>query len=217
MKLLDGRKLGPCDVLGGTHHRSALPCSCRTKRWCRQSRCSQWCSCRTLRIWGPMPNLFSLLSGKRHCCTLFTVMWVCVHHVNSLVMWTPWNLDLLTRSNTGPINVDGGMLGPPFPVVHNQLLCLADVEVQCNDSVKQSMLQSPMSQWKEILALSLSILLSRDWTFASTILGSGGLFARCLTRTTLLLPFLWRQHLGVAPRMNGAASGSPNKGSRSGK
>ena len=34
-------------------------------------------------------------------------------------------------------------------------------------SVKQSMLQSLMSLWKEILALSSSILLSRDWTLAS--------------------------------------------------
>ena len=27
-----------------------------------------------------------------------------------------------------PVDVNGGMLGPLFPVVHDQLLCLADVE-----------------------------------------------------------------------------------------
>ena len=34
-------------------------------------------------------------------------------------------LDLLHYS---PIDVNGGVLGPLFPIVHDQLLCLADVE-----------------------------------------------------------------------------------------
>ena len=34
-------------------------------------------------------------------------------------------LDLL---HYGPVDVNGGVLGPQFPVVHYQLLCLADVE-----------------------------------------------------------------------------------------
>ncbi len=42
-------------------------------------------------------------------------------------------------------------------------------------SVKQMMLQSLMSHWKLILALRSSILLSKDWTLASKILGRGGL------------------------------------------
>ena len=43
-------------------------------------------------------------------------------------------------------------------------------------SVKYRMLQSLMSLWKAILAQILSTLLSRDWTLAKSILGSG---ARC--------------------------------------
>ena len=34
-------------------------------------------------------------------------------------------LDLLHYS---PLDVNSGVLGPPFPVVHDQLLCLDDVE-----------------------------------------------------------------------------------------
>ena len=34
-------------------------------------------------------------------------------------MWTPRNLKL---------EVKGGMFSPPFPVVHDQLLCLAHIE-----------------------------------------------------------------------------------------
>ena len=34
-------------------------------------------------------------------------------------------LDLLPYS---PVNVDGGVFGPPFPVVHDHLLCRAHVE-----------------------------------------------------------------------------------------
>jgi hypothetical protein len=49
---------------------------------------------------------------------------------------------------------------------------------ESNDSVKQSMLQSLISLWKEILVLSSSTLLSRDRTLASNILGSGGCCAR---------------------------------------
>lgn len=44
-----------------------------------------------LRIRGPMPNLFSLLRGKRHYLALFTTVQVCVGHGKS-VMWMPRNL-----------------------------------------------------------------------------------------------------------------------------
>ena len=50
-------------------------------------------------------------------------------------------------------------------------------------SMKPSMLQSPMSLWKEIFTLSLSTLLSRYWRLASNILGSGGWCVRLLSRT----------------------------------
>ena len=43
-------------------------------------------------------------------------------------MWTPRNLKLSTRSTTAPVDVNGGLFGSPFPVVHDQLLCLAHIE-----------------------------------------------------------------------------------------
>ena len=46
----------------------------------------------------------------------------CVDHVNCLVMWTPRNFKLLTHSA-----IDGGVVTLTFPVVHDQILCLADV------------------------------------------------------------------------------------------
>ena len=71
---------------------------------------------------------FPTPEGKRCCRALFTTVWVCVDHVNSSVMWIPRNLKLSTLSPVAPKNVDGGMLARPFPVVHDQLLSLADVE-----------------------------------------------------------------------------------------
>lgn len=80
------------------------------------------------------------------------------------------------------------------------------------------MLQSLVSLWKKILALRLSTLLSRNWTLASIILGSDGWYAHLLslTKSSLLVPLLWRRCLGAAPGMNGIASESSNKGSNSG-
>ena len=40
-----------------------------------------------------------------------------------LVMWTPRNL-----LQYSPVNVNGGLSGPPFPVVHDQLHCLVHIE-----------------------------------------------------------------------------------------
>jgi hypothetical protein len=37
-------------------------------------------------------------------------------------------LEALDPLHYSPIDVNGGVLGPPFPVVHNQLLFLAEVE-----------------------------------------------------------------------------------------
>ena len=39
-------------------------------------------------------------------------------------------LDLLHFS---PVDVNGGLFGPPFPIVHDQLLCLADIEGEVSD------------------------------------------------------------------------------------
>ena len=47
-------------------------------------------------------------------------MLVFVDHVDTK------ELEALNTLHYSP--VDGGVLSPPFPVVHNQLLCLADAE-----------------------------------------------------------------------------------------
>jgi hypothetical protein len=75
-----------------------------------------------------MPNLFSLLRGRRRYRAFFTTMLLCVDHVNyrsDVDSKDPEALDLLHYS---PVDVDGGVLGPLFPVIHDQLLCHADVE-----------------------------------------------------------------------------------------
>ena len=38
------------------------------------------------------------------------------------------DLKLSTRSAYSPVEGNGGVLGPPFPVVHNHLLCLGHFE-----------------------------------------------------------------------------------------
>ena len=65
-----------------------------------------------------MPKLFSLLWEKRSCRALFTTVLVCLDHDSLLVMWTPLQ----------PIDVNGGLFGLPFPIVHDQLLSLAHIE-----------------------------------------------------------------------------------------
>ena len=37
-------------------------------------------------------------------------------------------LEALNLLHYSPVDENGGLLGPPFPVVHNQLLCLDHVE-----------------------------------------------------------------------------------------
>ena len=64
-----------------------------------------------LRIWEPMQNIFSLLSGNRICRALFTTVLVCLDHNSLLVMWTQGTLKLL---NYSPVDENGGMLGPLF-------------------------------------------------------------------------------------------------------
>ena len=53
---------------------------------------------------------------------------VCVDHIKSLVMWTTRNLKLSIHSTTAPQDVDGDVLSLFSPIVHDQLLGLADVE-----------------------------------------------------------------------------------------
>ena len=38
------------------------------------------------------------------------------------------DLDTLNPLHFSPVDVNGVLFGPPFPVVHDQLLCLAHIE-----------------------------------------------------------------------------------------
>ena len=74
-----------------------------------------------------MPNLFSLLSRKRFCRALFDCLGVLgpCYFVGDV---DAKELEALNLLNYSPIDENGGVLGPPFPVVHNHLLCLDHVE-----------------------------------------------------------------------------------------
>ena len=102
-----------------------------------------------------MPNLFSLLRRKRFCRALFTTVLVCVDHDSSLVMWTPSNLKLSTRSTTSPVDVIGGLFGLPFPVVHDQLLCLAYIEGEV-------VVLAPHCQFSDCLPIGCSIVVGEQ-------------------------------------------------------
>jgi hypothetical protein len=69
-----------------------------------------------------MPNVFSLLRDNRPCRALFTTVWTMIS------MWTMRNMKLLTRSTTTLSMWMGASSNLTFHVVHDQLLCLADVE-----------------------------------------------------------------------------------------
>ena len=43
-------------------------------------------------------------------------------------MWNTKELEALDPFHYSPVDVNGGVLAPPFPVVHDQLVCLAHVE-----------------------------------------------------------------------------------------
>ena len=75
-----------------------------------------------------MANLFSQLRGKRLRCALFTTVLVYVDHDRFCDDVDTKELEALNLLHYSPIDVNGAMLGRPFPVVHVQLLCIADVE-----------------------------------------------------------------------------------------
>ena len=75
-----------------------------------------------------MPNLFSLLRGNRCVRALYMTVLVCLDHDSLLVIRTPRLLEALNLLRYSPVNENGDVLGPPFPVVHDNLLCLDHVE-----------------------------------------------------------------------------------------
>ena len=57
----------------------------------------------------------------------FTTVLVGLDHDSWFVMWTPRNFTL-DQLHYSPVDVNGGLFGPPFPVVNDQLFCLDHVE-----------------------------------------------------------------------------------------
>jgi hypothetical protein len=53
------------------------------------------------------------------------------------VTWTE-ELETLDPLHYSPVDVDRGVLGPLFPVVYDQLLCLADVEGEVVESCRHT-------------------------------------------------------------------------------
>ena len=52
-------------------------------------------------------------------------MLVCLDHLNDV---DTEELEALDPLHYSPVNVNGGVFGPPFPVVHEKLLCPAHLE-----------------------------------------------------------------------------------------
>ena len=75
-----------------------------------------------------MPNLFSVLRGNRFCRALFTTVLVYLDHANFVGDVNTKELEALSLLKCSPIDENGGMLSPLFPVVLNHLLCLDHVE-----------------------------------------------------------------------------------------
>ena len=66
-----------------------------------------------------MPNIFSLLRGNRFCRALFTTVLVFLDHVGDV---DTKELEALNLFHYSPVDENGGVLSPPFPVVYNYLL-----------------------------------------------------------------------------------------------
>jgi hypothetical protein len=143
--------------------------------------------------------------GQVNKMTLSPCMLLQLHHETLIMKHTPppYCLFLLARCTKNPGgSTDSDSMSPASHV-----------------SVKQSMFQSLMFLWKATLVLILSTLLSRHWTLASNILGSGGWCARLrsLTRRPLHLPLLWWRCFGSVSGISSNVLGGSDKGSASGK
>ena len=57
-------------------------------------------------------------------------------------------LETLDPLHYSPVNVNGALFGPPFPVVHNQLICLAHIEGEV-------VVLAPACQFSDLLISSL--------------------------------------------------------------
>ena len=58
-----------------------------------------------------------------------------------------------TALHYSPVDVNGGVLGPLFPVVHDQLLCLSDVE-------GEAVVLAPHCQVSDLLPVECLIVVS---------------------------------------------------------
>ena len=74
----------------------------------------------------------------------------CPLHDSLGLMWTPRNLTL-DPLHCSPVNVYGGLFSPPFPVIHNQLLCLAHIQ-------GEAVFLAPHCQVSDLLSIGFLII-----------------------------------------------------------
>ena len=60
-------------------------------------------------------------------------------------------LETLDPLYFSPVDVNGGLLGPPFPIVHDQLLCLAHIE-------REVVVLAPHCQVSDLLPIGCPIV-----------------------------------------------------------
>ena len=62
-----------------------MPSSCHARRWCNQSGCSQWCSCRTFWVSGDPCQMFSVSWGAK--CVVVPSSWLSWYVWTMIVSW----------------------------------------------------------------------------------------------------------------------------------
>ena len=142
---------------------------------------------------------------------LSSCMFPSSHHVSLVMRHTPPPLFLPERC----LFLSARCVGKPAG-------CTAydSVSPVSHVSVNQRTLQSLMSLWNATLARISSTLLSRDWTLARRMLGSGARCARLrsLTRRPLRFPLLRSRFLGSPAGIHSVVLGErQNTGSASRK
>ena len=98
-----------------------------------------------------MPNIFSLLRGIRCYRALFMTVLVCLDTKE---------LEALNLHHCSPVDENGGVLDPPFPVIHNHLLHLDHVEGEV-------VILAPHCQVSDLLPIGCLILVSDQATAVS--------------------------------------------------
>ena len=83
------------------------------------------------------------------CRALFTTVLVCLDHDRSLSK----ELETLDPLHYGPVDINGSLFGPAFPVVHDQLLCFPQIQGEV-------VVQAPHCQFSDLHPIGGLIVVS---------------------------------------------------------